>query len=319
MIKLAIVCPCYNEEEVLPDSVGVLCRLLGKMKESGLIRSDSFLMLVNDGSSDRTWDEILALNKEYENVAGINLSHNVGHQKAIMAGMFTAIRDADAVITIDVDLQDDIECIPQMVEDYYKGYDVVYGVRSDRKTDRFLKRFTAQSFYKLQHKLGVETIYNHADFRFMSKRVVEELEKYGERNLYLRGIIPMMGFPSTQVLYSRGERKAGTTKYSLKKMLLLALNGVTSFSVAPLYAVMATGAAFLLVAMGIAVYVAVSIAIGNTAKGWSSLMLSIWFVGGVLLFSMGLVGLYVGRIFIESKHRPLYHIQDSILARSKEN
>ena len=312
MIRLAIVCPCYNEEEVLASSVRTLSELLASMQEQQKITPDSFILLVNDGSKDSTWAEIQRLNIDYSCVSGLNLAHNVGHQNAILAGMLTAVETADAVITIDADLQDDINCIPRMVDAYYQGFDVVYGVKVQREADPFLKRLTAESFYKLQEKLGAETVYNHADFRFLSRRVVNELAKYSERNLYLRGIIPMIGYPSTTVDDVISERKAGKSKYTLKKMLSLALNGITSFSVVPLYMILSMGGIFLLIALGIGIYVIVSLLSGSAEHGWSSLMLSIWFVGGVCLLAIGLVGLYVGRIFIESKHRPLYHIQDHL-------
>ena len=281
MIRLAIVCPCYNEEEVLASSVRTLSELLASMQEQQKITPDSFILLVNDGSKDSTWAEIQRLNIDYSCVSGLNLAHNVGHQNAILAGMLTAVETADAVITIDADLQDDINCIPRMVDAYYQGFDVVYGVKVQREADPFLKRLTAESFYKLQEKLGAETVYNHADFRFLSRRVVNELAKYSERNLYLRGIIPMIGYPSTTVDDVISERKAGKSKYTLKKMLSLALNGITSFSVVPLYMILSMGGIFLLIALGIGIYVIVSLLSGSAEHGWSSLMLSIWFVGGV--------------------------------------
>lgn len=309
-MKLAIVCPCYNEEEALPGSIRRLAPLMERMQEEGLVTADSFVLLVNDGSRDRTWEVITRLHGEYSWVKGLNLAHNVGHQNAIMAGMMTAVQYADGVVTIDADLQDDIECIPKMVREYLAGYDVVYGVKVSREADPFLKRFTATAFYKLQRRMGVRTVYNHADFRFLSKRVVEELARYGERNLYLRGIIPMIGFPSTTVDDVISEREAGKSKYTLRKMLTLAMNGITSFSVTPIYAILGVGGVFVLISIAIGIYVLVSLLSGNAEHGWSSLMLSLWFIGGVILLSVGMVGLYVGRVFIETKNRPLYHIQE---------
>ncbi len=309
-MKLAIVCPCYNEEEALPGSIRRLAPLMERMQEEGLVTADSFVLLVNDGSRDRTWEVITRLHGEYLWVKGLNLAHNVGHQNAIMAGMMTAVQYADGVVTIDADLQDDIECIPKMVREYLAGYDVVYGVKVSREADPFLKRFTATAFYKLQRRMGVQTVYNHADFRFLSKRVVEELARYGERNLYLRGIIPMIGFPSTTVDDVISEREAGKSKYTLRKMLTLAMNGITSFSVTPIYAILGIGGIFVLISIAIGIYVLVSLLSGNAEHGWSSLMLSLWFIGGVILLSVGMVGLYVGRVFIETKNRPLYHIQE---------
>lgn len=314
-IKLAIVAPCYNEEDMLPLSAPRLVGLLNRMISEDQISEDSFILFVNDGSRDRTWEIIVELHNANKMCRGLNLSRNCGHQNAIMAGMERAVSGtdgADAVITIDVDLQDPLECIPEMVASCYEGYDVVYGVRSSRKSDTFMKRFTAESFYKLQSIMGLKTIYNHADFRLMTRRVVLELERYTERNLYLRGIIPMIGYKSTTVDEVRAEREAGTTKYTIRKMLTLAFDGITSFSVTPIYMIMAIGAIFILIALGIGIYVLVSLLKGTVVHGWASLMLSVWFVGGVLLVSVGLVGLYVGKVYIETKHRPRYHIESEL-------
>lgn len=312
MISLAIVCPCYNEEECLRDSAEKLRTLLREMIANSEISDKSFILFVNDGSKDTTWRIISELHATDKCFHGLNLAHNVGHQNAILAGMVTAVETADAVVTIDVDLQDDIATIPRMVQDYYKGYDVVYGVRASRHGDSFMKKFTAQSFYKLQSKLGAESIYNHADFRFMSRRVVLELEKYSERNLYLRGLIPMIGFPSTIEEFHQKKRLAGETKYTPKKMLQLAMNGITSFSITPIYWILGLGGIFLLIAIVIGVYALVSLISGHVVPGWTSLILSIWFVGGMILIAMGVVGLYVGRVYIETKRRPRYHIQDRL-------
>ncbi len=314
MIRLAIVCPCYNEEAVIDRSAERLRELIGRLSGEGKISADSFVLFVNDGSRDRTWELIKALHAaDPVHFKGVDLAHNAGHQKAILAGMLTAVETADAVVTIDVDLQDDIEAIGKMVDAYDQGYDVVYGVKVSRKADPALKRMTAVAFYKLQRKLGVETVYNHADFRFMSRRVVEELSRYEERNLFLRGIIPMIGFRSTTVDDVISERQAGESKYTVSKMLTLALNGITSFSVKPIYSILSTGLVFVFVAIGIGVYVMWSLITGTAEHGWASLMLSIWFVGGVILLAIGIVGLYVGRIFIEVKRRPLYHISEKLL------
>lgn len=313
MIRLAIVCPCYNEEEVLERSAERLRELIAQLSGHKKITSDSFVLFVNDGSRDRTWEIIRSLHDgDPEHFKGIDLAHNAGHQKAILAGMLAAVKTADAVVTIDVDLQDDIDAIEKMVDAYAEGYDVVYGVKVSRKADPAMKRLTAVAFYKLQHKLGVETVYNHADFRFMSRRVVEELAKYEERNLYLRGIIPMIGFRSTTVDDVITEREAGESKYTLSKMLTLALNGITSFSVKPIYSILSTGLIFVLIAIGIGIYVLASLISGTAEHGWASLMLSVWFVGGIILLAIGVVGLYVGRIFIEVKRRPHYHIREEL-------
>lgn len=310
-IKLGIVCPCYNEEEVIESSARRLKDILCRMIEAGMITSESFILFVNDGSNDSTWNLISTLHESSDFFKGLDLSRNVGHQNAILAGMSAAIAppfEADAVITIDVDLQDPPEGIIEMVRKCLDGADVVYGVRSDRHSDSFFKRVTAQSFYKFQKSLGVNAIYNHADFRLMTRRAVEELQKYAERNLYLRGIIPMLGYPSAVVEEERMPREAGVTKYSISKMCALAFDGITSFSVRPMYLIMILGFVFLIVALGMAVWVIISLINGATVRGWSSLMLSIWFVGGSVLLALGLVGLYVGKVFVETKHRPRYHI-----------
>lgn len=312
-LKLAIVSPCYNEEEVIPLSAPKLVSTLETMISEGLVTADSFILFVNDGSQDGTWELIAALNARSPLCKGLDLSRNVGHQNAILAGMSAAIEapfNADAVVTIDIDLQDPPEGIVRMVRMCLDGADVVYGVRSNRDSDTFFKRLTAQSFYKLQRRLGVDVIYNHADFRLMTRRVVLELEKYTERNLYLRGIVPMLGFRSEIMEETRAPRQAGDTKYTLRKMLRLAFDGITSFSVKPMYMIMSLGICFIFIALGIGVYVLVSLLNGSAVHGWSSLMLSIWLVGGFILLALGLVGLYVGKVFVETKHRPRYHVNE---------
>ncbi|MDD6281358.1 MAG: glycosyltransferase family 2 protein [Bacteroidales bacterium] len=309
MIKLAIVSPCYNEEAVLHSSSERLNALYNTMIAAGEISPDSFVLFVNDGSRDATWQIIEELHTaDPVRFKGVDLAHNVGHQNAIMAGMMTARDMCDAVITIDADLQDDLEAIPKMVKAYAEGYDVVYGVKVQRTADPVLKRLSAQAFYKLQKSMGVNAIYNHADFRLLSRRVLDALAQYPEKNLYLRGIIPQIGFPSTTVDDVISPRTAGHSKYSLSKMLTLALNGITSFSVKPLYAILWLGIIFLLISLGIGVYVIYSLIMHTAVHGWASLMLSIWMVGGFILISLGVIGLYLGRIFNEVKARPLYHI-----------
>ena len=310
MIKLATVSPCYNEEEVLRHSVDRLTALFKRMMSEGLIAEDSMMVFVNDGSKDSTWQIISELHRENPLVRGINLARNVGHQNAIMAGMMTTKDWADAVVTIDADLQDDIECIPQMVKDFLAGNDIVYGVKVSRKADPPLKRMTAQAFYKLQSSMGVESVYNHADFRLLSRRSLEMLSGYDERNLYLRGLIPMIGLPSTTVDDVISERQAGTSKYTLSKMLNLALDGITSFSVKPLYNIIYLGLLFLVISFGIAIYVLRALIVGTAIPGWSSLILSVWLVGGFVLISLGITGVYVGKIYNEVKRRPLYNIKE---------
>ncbi len=310
MIKLATVSPCYNEEAVLYHTVERLTELFEHMIADGLISNDSMMVFVNDGSRDRTWQVISELHGSNKYVRGINLAHNVGHQNAIMAGMMTARKWADAVITIDADLQDDIECIPQMVRHFQQGNDIVYGVKVSRQADPFMKRLSAQAFYKIQKSMGVESVYNHADFRLMSKRALDMLAGYGERNIYLRGLIPMIGLPSTTVDDVIGEREAGTSKYTLKKMLHLAADGITSFSTRPMHLIFALGWLFLTIAFFIGIYVVHALVTGSAVPGWSSLILSIWIVGGFILISIGITGMYIGRIYTEVKHRPLYNIQE---------
>lgn len=310
MIKLATVSPCYNEEEVLRHSVERLTALFQRMIAEELITPDSMMVFVNDGSRDRTWQIIRELHAENPLVKGINLARNVGHQNAIMAGMMTTREWADAVVTIDADLQDDIECIPQMVKEFEQGNDIVYGVKVSRKADPMMKRMTAQAFYKLQSSMGVESVYNHADFRLMSKKALDILATYKEHNLYLRGLIPQIGLQATMVDDVISERFAGSSKYTLSKMLNLALNGITAFSVKPMYAIFYLGIVFLLIAVGIAVYVAHALITGTAVPGWSSLILSIWLVGGFFLISLGIMGVYIGKIYTEVKRRPLYHVAD---------
>ena len=310
MIRLATVSPCYNEEEVLRHSVERLTALFERMISEGLISEDSMMVFVNDGSRDRTWQIIRELHAENKFVKGINMSRNVGHQNAIMAGMMTAREWADAVVTIDADLQDDIECIPQMVRHFEAGNDIVYGVKVSREADPFMKKFTAQAFYKLQSSMGVESVYNHADFRLMSRRALDMLATYPEHNLYLRGLIPQIGLQHATVDDVISERFAGQSKYTLGKMLRLALNGITAFSVKPLFLIFNLGVLFLIIAFCIGIYVVRALILGTAVPGWSSLILSIWLVGGFVLISLGIVGTYLGQIYTEVKHRPLYHVAE---------
>ena len=310
MTKIATVSPCYNEEEVLVHSVERLTALFERMIAERLISDDSVMVFVNDGSRDRTWEIIRELHEKNKYVRGINLSRNVGHQNAIFAGMMTAREWVDAVITLDADLQDDIECIPQMVRHFQEGYDIVYGVKVSREGDPLMKRMTAQAFYRMQSKMGVESIYNHADFRLMSRRSLDMLSTYKEHNLYLRGLIPQIGLPSTTVDDVISERYAGTSKYTLSKMMGLALNGITAFSVKPLYAIFNIGVLFLVVAFGIGTYVAYALLTGQAVQGWASLILSVWLVGGFVLTALGIIGTYIGKIYTEVKRRPLYHVAE---------
>ena len=310
MIKLAIVSPCYNEEDVLRHSVERLTALYQEMIAEKLIAADSMIVFVNDGSRDRTWQIISELHEQNPFVRGINLARNVGHQNAIMAGMMTAKDWADAVVTIDADLQDDIRCIPQMVRQMGDGSDIVYGVKVSRQADPVMKRLSATAFYKLQSKMGVESIYNHADFRLMSKRALDMLSCYKEHNLYLRALIPQIGLQASTVEDVISERYAGQSKYNLHKMLGLALDGITSFSVKPLYSLVALGITFLMIALAIGIYVCHALITGTAVPGWASLILSVWITGGFLMIGVGVVGVYIGKIYQEVKGRPLYHVKD---------
>ncbi len=306
---LAIVVPCYNEEEVLPQTNQQLRALLDGMMREHLVSGESYILYVNDGSRDRTWEIIAGYSESDAHVRGLKLAGNVGHQNALMAGLDTARQDADVTVSIDADLQDDIHAIPDMVMKYDDGCDIVYGVRRKRTTDTFFKRTTAQLFYKFMSSMGVKSVYNHADFRLMSRRAVHALCQYDERNLFLRGLVPLLGYKSDSVYYDRLERQAGESKYPLSKMLSFAIDGVTSFSVKPLRLIFDLGMVFLLISMGILIYVIVALCQGRGVQGWASLMLSIWFVGGCVLICLSIIAAYIGRIYTEGKHRPRYNIE----------
>lgn len=313
MIKLGIVSPCYNEHEVLCQSAERLTALFENLVKKGKISSDSFVMYVNDGSKDDTWNIISELHQSNKYVNGLNLAHNVGHQNAIMAGMMSAKDLCDGVVTIDCDLQDDIAAIEEMIDLYEQGNDIVYGVKVSREADPFMKKLTAQAFYKFQLSMGVKSVYNHADFRFMSKRALDALSMFPERNLYLRGIIPMIGFQSATVDDVISERMAGKSKYSLAKMLRLASDGITSFTSQPMTIVLVIGTLMLIVAFAMLVYVIVSLAMGHYVAGWSSLMLSMWFIGSVITIGIGICGTYIGKMYTEIKQRPLYIVADTLV------
>ena len=310
MIQLAIISPCYNEEEVLDNSAQRLDALFDELIAKNKISANSFVLFVNDGSKDRTWEKIKALHELNPRFKGLNLAHNVGHQNAIMAGMMQAKDMADAIVTIDADLLDDINCIEKMIDSYEEGYDVVYGVKVERDADPLMKRLTALAFYKLQKMMDVESVFNHADFRLVSRRVLHALSQYTERNLYLRGLIPLIGFDSTTVEETITERKAGKSKYTLGKMFGLAVDGITSFSVKPIYYVMYVGIAFVFFSILIGIYVLYSLISGTAEHGWASIILSIWLVGGVTILCIGGVGIYIGKMYLEIKRRPLYNVKD---------
>ena len=313
MIRLAIVSPCYNEEEMLEISAQRLLALLDEMVTDGKVSADSFVLYVNDGSKDATWSIIERLHEKDSRISGISLAHNVGHQNAIMAGMMTARGVVDGVVTIDADLQDDIKCIPQMVDLYAQGNEVVYGVKVSRDADPVMKRLSAQAFYKLQESMGVQTVYNHADFRFMGKRALDGLAQFDERNIYLRGIIPLIGYRSATVDDVISNREHGESKYTLRKMLNLAFDGITSFSIRPIQIITITGTVMLILAFAMLIYVVVSRIMGHYVPGWSSLMLSVWFIGSVLTISIGVVGTYIGKMYMEIKRRPRYIVEEAKL------
>ena len=310
MDKLAIVVPCYNEEEVLKIASEALRGVLDDLVRKEKISADSFILFVNDGSKDRTWELIEEEHSTYPvQVCGVKLAGNVGHQYALTAGLITAMEMSDVTISIDADLQDDINVIEDMIDKFHEGNDIVYGVRKERKTDTFFKRTTAQAFYKLMKLMGVKTVYNHADFRLMSKRAVEQFSKYRESNLFIRGMIPLIGYQTDSVYYDRKERVAGESKYPLKKMLALAFNGISSFSIKPISMIMGMGLFIVCISVLAAVYALISYATGHVVQGWTSLILSIWFLGGLQLLAIGLVGQYIGKIYIEVKQRPRFNIE----------
>ena len=307
---LYIVVPCYKEQEVLPETSKRLKEKVLALRAQGKISDKSRIMFVNDGSSDNTWPIIRQLHEQEPDLfSGVNLSRNRGHQNALLAGLLTAVNYADMIISMDADLQDDINAVDAMVDHYHEGYEVVYGVRSKRDTDTFFKRFTAEGFYKVMKALGVDIVFNHADYRLMSRRAVEGLAQFGEVNLFLRGIVPQIGYKWTTVTYERAERFAGESKYPLKKMLAFAADGITSFSVKPIRMVFSLGVVVFLVSLVMLLYALVAKLTGHTSAGWTSLMGSIWLIGGIQLLSLGVVGEYVGKIYKEAKHRPRFIIE----------
>lgn len=318
-VNLYVVVPCCNEEAVLHETSKRMLELFGSMKADGLINEKSRIVFVDDGSKDKTWSIIDTLAKEHTEIAGIKLAHNAGHQNALFGGLMTVKDDCDCAISIDADLQDDINVIPDMVKHYIDGYDVVYGVRNKRDTDTFFKRTTAVGFYKLMQFMGVNIVFNHADYRLMSKRAIDGLAQFPERNMFLRGMVPLVGYRSTSVYYDRSERFAGESKYPLKKMISFAFDGITSFSISPIRMISAFGAIVCVIAVIMAVYALVQKIMGHTGAGWASLMMSIWFIGGVQLLSVGLIGEYIGKLYKEVKRRPRYIIEAYVNERDDSN
>ena len=309
---LYLVIPCYNEEEVLADTAGKLDKKMKELMAEGLIDVKSRIIFVNDGSMDLTIED---LHNKDTLFGGINLTRNRGHQNALLAGLMTVKDDADIVISLDADLQDDINVFDEMLRKNNEGYDVVYGVRNDRKKDSFFKRHTAQMFYKLTNKLGGDLIYNHADFRLMSRRALEGLAQFEEVNLFLRGIVPLIGYPSTIVEYERKERLAGKSKYPLRKMMSFAIEGITSLSIKPMRFVTGMGIFVFLVSIAMMIYAFVSYFTGRVVAGWTSILISVWAIGGMVLLGLGIVGSYIGKIYLETKKRPRYIVEKYINER----
>ena len=308
--ELAIIVPCYNEEEVLPQSIKTLSAELDKMIKSKLVKESSKIVFINDGSADSTWTIIEKHHKKNPHIKGISLSRNFGHQEALLAGLYNT--DADIYITVDADLQDDISVIPQMIEHFYKGFDIVYGVRNRRDTDSFFKRSSALCFYKLMKLLGVELISNHADFRLLSRRAVAARSEFKERNLFLRAIVPLVGFKSCNVYYNRKKREAGSTKYPLKKMILFALRGISSFSAVPLHLITIFGVLISALSFLLMLWTVYGYFNGSTIVGWASLMSVITFFSGITILFMGIIGEYIASIFVEVKKRPTYIIDQRL-------
>lgn len=307
---LYLVIPCYNEEAVIMDTANKLKRKMNNLIQNQLIDGLSRIVFVNDGSMDLTWKKITELYESDNLFCGINLTRNRGHQNALLAGLLTVKDDADIVISLDADLQDDIDVFENMLEANEQGYDIVYGVRSDRKKDSRFKKNTAQAFYKLTNRLGGELVYNHADFRLMSKRAIEGLGQFTEVNLFLRGIVPLIGYPSTIVEYERKERLAGETKYPLRKMISFAVEGITSLSDKPMRMIIGLSGIVFLISIAMMIYALVSYFTGNVVPGWTSILISVWAIGALVLFAIGIVGTYIGKIYLETKNRPRYIVEE---------
>ena len=318
MTTVYFVVPCYNEEEVLPETIKRLTIKLAKLIRAGKASIDSRMIFVDDGSKDKTWEIIEQFHQENRFVGGVKLSRNRGHQNALLAGLMTAKEHCDCAISLDADLQDDIEVIDQFIDKFNEGCEVVYGVRSSRDKDTAFKRGTAQGYYKFMAMLGVDIVYNHADYRLMGKRALEALSEYKEVNLFLRGIVPLIGFKSDYVYYERSERFAGESKYPLKKMLKFAVDGITSFSVKPLKIISNIGIIMCLLSVIFFIYAIISFFSGSSVAGWASIMCSIWFLGGLQMLCIGIVGTYVGKIYSEVKQRPRFTIDKTIINQESE-
>lgn len=309
-VKLYLVIPCFNEQEVLMDSAAKLKQKMISLMEREKISYLSRIVFVDDGSKDKTWSIIENLHKGDEIFMGVKLSRNRGHQNALLGGLLTVKNDCDITISLDADLQDDINAIDEMIDKYYEGCDIVYGIRNNRETDTAFKRATAQGFYKLLRFMGADVKYNHSDYRLMSRRAIEGLEGFGEVNLFLRGIVPMIGYKSAEVYYKRGERLAGESKYPLKKMLALATEGVTSLSIRPISFITFLGLFIFVVSIGMLIYFLVRHFMGQTVPGWTSIVVSVWAIGGLQLLAIGIIGEYIGKVYLETKKRPKFIIEE---------
>lgn len=313
--RLALVVPCYNEQEVLPDTLSQLGRALDELVMKGLVRPDSFALYVDDGSRDTTWQVISQAQRERDGVAGLKLARNAGHQKALLAGIQTVTPLADCVVSVDADLQDDVRSLEELVLKYREGYDVVYGVRRERDTDTLFKRSTARGFYRFLKGMGVDIVPDHADYRLMSRRALEQLERFEEVNLFLRGLVPLVGFPSARVYYDRLPRTAGESKYPLKKMVGFAVDGITSFSLTPLRYLAVLGVALCVVSVLGGIAAVACLGAGLDVPGWVTILVSVWFLGGVGVTALALVGEYVGKTYQEAKHRPRYIVETMLEPR----
>ncbi len=317
---LTVVVPCYNEEEVLSESVTQLTNIIQKLVMSESISDKSQIMFVDDGSKDKTWELIQQYSESNEHVSGLKLSRNYGHQGALLAGLTEAHAYSDCVVSIDADLQDDVNAIIEFIEKYHEGFDVVYGVRDKRDTDTYFKRNSALAFYRIMSKLGVNMVPNHADYRLLSKRALTEFLRYKEENMFIRGIVPLLGFKSTKVFYNRNERFAGESKYPLKKMVLFAVDGITSFSVAPIRLLLVLGSVIFMIGVVMGIYAIVQKIVGAVVPGWTSLIVSLWLIGGIQLIGIGVLGEYIGKIFKQVKERPRFTIEENVFEmKCKEN
>lgn len=314
---LYIVIPCYNEQEVLPETAKRIKKKIASLIEAKRISELSKIIFVNDGSKDCTWDIITQLNESDSLFYGVGLSRNKGHQNALLAGLMVAKESADMVISMDADLQDDIDAIDEMIDKYNKGCDIVYGVRKKRETDSFFKRFTAETFYKIMRALGVDTVYNHADYRLMSKRALDGLAQFKEVNLFLRGIVPLIGYKYDVVYYDRSERFAGESKYPLKKMIAFAIEGITSLSIKPIRMITSMGLVVFIISIIMLIYSLVQQFTGHVVPGWASIMVSLWAIGGATIFAIGVIGEYIGKIYLETKARPKYIIENMLADKNE--